>query len=169
MKFKLLITGFLLCTFFTSTSFNHPIKLTTSLIEYDSEKSSINIECRVFIDDFQDTINRKDFNPSNPSKEDIEEVEYYFDEFYRILLNSSKLTLSYKSSKAYLANNVLSIKFLVENVTLNKGDALQIENKLFFEKFGPLQSNKMTIRIPPFVEEGYHETTFQRFTVNYQF
>ncbi len=169
MKQRLIITCLLLGMLLIFTSFSHPIKLTTSLIEYHSEKKNIQIECRVFIDDFANTINRKDLNASNLSNEDIEEIEYYFDEFYSITINSTKVALNYKSSKAFLANNVLSLKFSVDNITIKEGDAMMLENKLFFEVFGPLQSNKMTIRIPPFIEEDYHETTFQKFTINYQF
>lgn len=169
MEHRLSIIYSLLCVLFVSSSFHHPIKLTTSLIEYSSKENSLNIECRVFIDDFQNTLNRKGLNASNLSKEDIEEIEYYFDEYYRIVVNSRKLILNYQSSQVYGSNTVLSLKFKVDNLTIKKGDALLIENKLFFTEFGPLQSNKMTLRIPPFIEEGYHETTFQNSSVNYQF
>ncbi len=169
MKLKIQNSLLLLMVFLVSTSFDHPLKLTTSLIEYDSKKSSVAIECRVFIDDFQKTINREKLDASNLSKDDIAEIEYYFDEFYRISVSGRKLILNYKSSKAYIANNVLSLKFQVDNVVIKKGDALQIENQLFFNDFGPLQSNKMTVRIPPFLEEGYHEANFYNYQVNYQF
>lgn len=169
MKQKIFTISALVLASLISSSFNHPIKLTTSLIEYNSVKKSMNIECRVFIDDFQNTLNRNGMNASKLTKEDIEEIEYYFDEFYRIVVNSRKLTLNYESSQVYGGNTVLSLKFRVEDVNIKKGDFLLIENRLFFEEFGPLQSNKMTLRIPPFLEEGYRETTFQNYTINYQF
>ncbi len=169
MKHKIFTISALILVLLVSTSFNHPLKLTTSLLEYNSAKKSLNIECRVFIDDFQNTLNRSGMNASNLTKEDIEEIEYYFDEFYRIVVNSRKLTLNYTSSQVLGGNTVLSLKFRVDDLTIKKGDYLLIENRLFFEEFGPLQSNKMTLRIPPFLEEGYRETTFQNYTINYQF
>ena len=169
MKFKLLTVSLLLGVFLISTSFNHALKLTTSLIEYDSEKNSIRMECRLFIDDFENTIDRDDFNVSSLSNEDIQEIEYYFDKFYRILINSNKLKLNYESSKVYGTTNVLGIKFLIEDISIEEGDALLIENKLFFAEFGPLQSNQMTVRIPPFLNQGFHETTLDDYVVNYQF
>ncbi|MEM7297272.1 MAG: DUF6702 family protein [Bacteroidota bacterium] len=168
MKHRILIICALFSIQLTSSSFSHPIKLTTSLIEYNEEKKRMDMECRVFIDDFQNTINRG-FDASNLTKADIAEIEYYFDEFYRIVIGSKKLILNYESSNVYGSNTVLSLKFSVDDVTIKKGDALLIENKLFFTEYGPLQSNKMTLRIPPFVSEGYHETTFQDYSINYQF
>lgn len=169
MKDKFLTTVTLAWILLMLSSFGHPIKMTTSLIEYDSGKKSMNIECRVFIDDFQNTLNRSELNPSNLSKEDIAEIEYFFDEFYRIVVGGKKLILNYESSNVYGSNTVLSLKFSIDNLVINKGDALLIENKLFFSEFGTLQTNKMTIRIPPFVSEDYKETTFYNYSVNYQF
>jgi len=41
---------------FIFLSFGHPIKLTSSIIRYDSETQIINMECKVFIDDFSPAI-----------------------------------------------------------------------------------------------------------------
>ena len=45
----------ILSTLFIFFSFSHPIKLTSSIIKYDTETKSISMECKVFIDDFQTT------------------------------------------------------------------------------------------------------------------
>lgn len=129
----------------------------------------MSIECRVFIDDFQKVINRKDFNPSELTKEDLADIDFYFGDFYRFDINNRKLILNYSSSKVYSGSNVLSLTFIINDLTIKKGDTLLIKNQLFFTEFGPLQSNKMTIRISPFVTADYHETTFQDYSVSYQF
>ncbi len=150
-----------------STSFNHPIKLTSSLIEYDLKSKKMRMECRVFIDDFQKTLNRKDLDVSNLTKDDIAEIEYYFDQFYLFKINGKKLPFIYKNSVVYGENNVLSIKFEIDDVAIKNGDDFLIENKLFFTDFGFLQSNKMTIRMPPYVAQEYFECTDKNYTVQF--
>lgn len=152
-----------------SSSFNHPLKLTSSLIEYNAQQKEMKMECRVFVDDFENTINRKNWDVNNLTKEDISEIEKYFDQFYRFTHNFEKLSLSYSSSTVFGANNVLSLKFSVIDLELKKGDDLFIENELFYEEFGVLQSNKMTVRIPPFVEEDYFDANNKQYTVHYKF
>ena len=78
MNTKFFIKPALLLSALIFTSFTHPLKLTTSLIEYNDSDEQFLVECRVFIDDFSNTINRKDLDVSNLSKADIEEIEYYF-------------------------------------------------------------------------------------------
>lgn len=168
MKKNSLIIFSLLLVSLVCSSFQHPLKLTTSLIQYNSEEKNMSIECRVFIDDFQKTINRPEFDLSNPSIADVAAIELYFEEYYRFFINNRKLVLNYKSSKVHSGSNVLSLKFLINNLSIKKGDALLIENELFFNEFGPLQSNKMTVRIPPFMAQGFNETTFHNISVSYQ-
>lgn len=168
MKFKAHTTFLLLGVLFIFSSFDHPIKLTSSLLEYDQEKDNMSLKCRVFIDDFINTINKKDFNASNLSKEDITEVECYFWEYYRITVNDVQLVLNYEISKAHLKHNVLDLKFTASDLALKEGDEVLIKNTLFFEKFGVLQSNKMIVRIPPFIAESHHETTLRNHGVYYE-
>jgi MinD-like ATPase involved in chromosome partitioning or flagellar assembly len=49
----------LVCVIIITTSFKHPIKLTASLIEYDTNTANLKSECKVFIDDFEKSINKK--------------------------------------------------------------------------------------------------------------
>lgn len=168
MKLRAYNTLFLLGILFTSSAFAHPIKLTSSLLEYDQEKKNITLKCRVFIDDFINTLNKKDFNASDLSKEDIAEVECYFWESYRITVNDVQLALNYEVSRAHLKNNVLDLKFSIDDLTINEGDKILIENVLFFTKFGILQSNKMIVRIPPFITEDHFETRLREYGVYYE-
>jgi len=64
------------CLLLFSTSFNslHPIKLTSSLVEFNPKANILRVECRVFIDDFTFSMNdtfTKNFNVSNLTKEDV--------------------------------------------------------------------------------------------------
>ncbi|MEM7109325.1 MAG: DUF6702 family protein [Bacteroidota bacterium] len=169
MKTKTHDTVWLFLVVLVFSSFTHPLKLTTSLIEYHHEKSSLYIECRVFLDDFENALNRKDTKSSSPAMEDKDEIEHYFNEFYDIELTGRKLFLNYQSSDVFLANNVLVLKFSIANLKIAKGDKFFIENRLFFEDFGSQQSNRMTIRIPPFISEDTQITTLYKPSISYVF
>ncbi|WP_348772867.1 DUF6702 family protein [Aquimarina sp. MMG016] len=154
----------LLCILFFSTSFSssHPIKLTSSLIEINPRTNILSMECRVFMDDFTFSMNdtfTKNFNASNLSKEDLEGIEDYFERYYKIFINDKIYTLTYISSEVFEKHNVLSIKFSNKIPVIAEGDQICIENTLFFEDFDFLQSNRITVRIPPFISEDYYEIT----------
>ncbi|MBT6432055.1 MAG: hypothetical protein HOK97_10975 [Deltaproteobacteria bacterium] len=54
-------------------SLSHPLKLTASLVEYDPETKSSRMECKVFRDDFERSLNKsmlKGIDPSTIKKED---------------------------------------------------------------------------------------------------
>jgi hypothetical protein len=152
----------------TTTSFKHPIKLTASLIEYEATTKSLKMECKVFIDDFEKSINKtlaKNINVSTLTKADKDGIEDYFEKYYNITVNGKKLPLKYKASEVMKEYNVLTIKFSENTITVKKGDKLLIENTLFFEEFGYLQSNRITIRIPPFITEDNHEATINNYSI----
>jgi len=161
-----------LCVVILTTSFKHPIKLTASLIDYDVKNSSLKMECKVFMDDFEKSINKtlaKNINLSDLSKEDIKGIDDYFENYFKITLNSKALPVKYKSSELLKEYNVFTIKFTDNVVKIKKGDKLEITNTLFFTEFGYIQSNRMTIRIPPFVVEDNHETTLNNYLIPYAF
>lgn len=161
-----------LCVVILTTSFKHPIKLTASLIEYDVKTSSLKMEFKVFIDDFEKSINKtltKNINLSDLSKDDIKGIDDYFDDYFKITLNSKALPVKYKSSELLKEYNIFTIKFTDNVVKFKKGDNLEISNTLFFTEFGYVQSNRMTIRIPPFVIEDNHETTLNNYLIPYTF
>jgi hypothetical protein len=163
--FSLLFLGMWL--FFVS--FKHPIKLTASLIEYDEKTSALSMECKVFIDDFEKSINKtlaKNINISALTKEDKSGIEDYFEKYYTITINGNKYLLKYKASEVMKEYNVLTIKFSKKVIKLKKGDKILIENTLFFEEFGYLQSNRITIRIPPYITEDNHEAVLNNYSIN---
>lgn len=172
MKLKLYNTILLFGVLLIFSSYKHPIKLTASLIEYNTETSSISVKCRVFIDDFERSINKtllKDINVSNLTKEDKAGIENYFEMFYYITIKGKKLPFKYKTSKVYEEYNVLDIEFSENVMTIKKGDQLLIENTLFFEEFRHLQSNRITLNIPPFISEDNLVTTLSNSSISYTF
>ena len=172
MKLKLYQTFLLLAVLFISSSFKHPIKLTSSLIEYNAKTNSIKMECRVFIDDFEKSINKtlsKDINIESLTNEDKVGIENYFKLFYTISINGKKIPLKYKASEVRRENNMLAIKFLENDLTIEKGDYLLIENTLFFQEFGDVQSNNISIIIPPFLVEYNYQATLNNYSYTHTF
>ena len=158
-KIILLLNVLLFCTSF---KVSHPIKLTSSLIEYNPETTRIEMECRVFIDDFVYSINdtlTKNINLSNLSEEDKKGIEAYFEKHFVITINDKKFPLKYRLSKVMEEYNVFSVKFSEAISAIKKGDQICISNTLFFKEYDFLQSNKITVRIPPFITENYFEAT----------
>ena len=83
--------------------------------------------------------------------------------------NGKKLPLEYASIIPLKEHNVLIIKFKRTPLSIKKGDKLDIENSMFFRDFGPAQSNRVAVRIPPFgIEEG-RVATWDRYNFSYTF
>jgi hypothetical protein len=130
------------------------------------------MECKVFIDDFEKSINKtlpKNINVSNLTKEDIKGLEDYFDTYLKISFNGKELPIKYKTSEVLREYNVLTVKFTDHLIKIKKGDKLEISNTLFFTEFGYIQSNRMTIRIPPYIIEDNQEATMNNYTIPYTF
>ena len=166
-KYKQII---ILSSLFILFSFSHPIKLTSSIIKYDTETKVISMECRVFIDDFAPVIgpNLEDrINNKSLTKDDLLRIENYFITNYKIFIDGKKLPLAIDQYK--VANNVMTLSFSGSYITLKKGDKLNIENELLFEKFPDLQSNWMTIQIPPFLPNYNFESKFENYLYSYTF
>lgn len=155
-----------------TTSFKHPIKLTASLIEYDTNTANLKSECKVFIDDFEKSINKKlikNINLSNLTQEDKTGIEDYFEMHFNITYNGKILPLKYKGLEVLKEYNVVTIKFIENKLKIKKGDKILIENTLFFEEFGYIQSNRITVRIPPFITEENHEAIISNYAIPINF
>ena len=148
-------------------SLSHPLKLTASLVEYDPETKSLRMECKVFRDDFERSLNKsmlKGIDPSTIKKEDRKKlVESFFENFYTINYNGQKLPLKLESSKHLVGHNVIVMRFAANKLKLRKGDNLTITNTLFFQDFGYAQSNRITVRIPPFSIDDNYVATFAEY------
>ncbi|WP_299619353.1 DUF6702 family protein [uncultured Tenacibaculum sp.] len=166
---RILHIGFLLVGItFSFSSFSHPLKVTASLIEYDENQKNIRVECKVFVDDFLQSIGRP-MNVNSLNKKDITDIESYFNEYYIIKIKGKKFTFKYDSSYFEKAFNVLTIKFSESSFTVNKGDNIDVKNALLFDVFGFLQSNRMELRFPPFFQSKYFETTKVEDSYTYTF
>ena len=150
----------------------HPLKLSASLVDYDPETQSIQMECKVFRDDFERSLSRailKGKDPSTIKKEDKSKiVDAFFKKYYTITYNGRKLPLNLQSSKYLAGHNVLILRFKPTKVKLRKGDNLTITNTLFFQDFGYAQSNRITVRIPTFSMNDNYVATFTdyKFPIN---
>jgi len=167
---KHLISRVLLLTAIVAltTSFKHPIKASASLIEYDDQSNKIKIECRVFIDDFEKSINKtlpKNLNLTHLTKEDVAGINAYFNDYFGISLNDKPLLIKYKACEVLKEYNMLIVKFEDNTIKLKIGDKLKLFNTLFFADFGYIQTNRITIRMPPFFRESNVEATMD----NYEF
>lgn len=166
-KYKQII---ILSSLFILFSFSHPIKLTSSIIKYNSETKVISMECKVFIDDFAPAIGpnlENRINDKSLTKDDLLRIENYFRTNYKIFIDGKKLLLTIDKYK--VANNVMTLSFSSTYITLKKGDKLNIENELLFEKFPDLQSNWMTIQIPPFLPNYNFESKFDNYLYSFTF
>lgn len=170
MNNKLQLAFVSICILFISYSFTHPIKLTSSLIKYDDSKKNITIECKVFIDDFapalHSTLEQK-IKDLNLTKNDLEIIENYFLSKYKFFINGNNLQLELNSYK--VKDNVLTLSLFISNIGIQKGDKLEIQNELLFEKFPELQSNWMTIQMPPYIRNYSFESNFENFSYSHIF
>jgi len=168
-KISLLI---LLFTVLIQLSFTHPLKLTASLVEYNPDKKTIRMECRVFMDDFKKSIHSlilDDIDITNPTEEDKKRIEVYFNKYYKISINEKKIPLVYKDFEIKEKYNVITYKFLDQDIDIKKGDKLLIENTLLFKDFGYVQSNIIAMQFPPFFLENSYETTMTNISYSYTF
>ncbi|MDB3914175.1 hypothetical protein N9378_04880 [Flavobacteriaceae bacterium] len=128
------------------------------------------MECKVFIDDFSPAIGpniEHRVNNKSLSRDDLLSIENYFNTNYKIFIDGDKLPFVINNYK--VANNVMTLSFSITNITLKIGNKLNIENELLFEKFPDLQSNWMTIQIPPFLSNYNFESKFENYIYSHTF
>ena len=156
-----------------SVASSHPLKLSASLIEYDPETKTLRVECKVFIDDFERSLSRWVLNGASvstiPKDQKPQIIEAYFKKFYSILVNGRRLPLQYDSVTPLFRANVLIIAFKRNVLSIKKGDRLQIQNSMFFQDFGAMQSNRIAVRIPPFSIDDGHVAKLGNSTFSYTF
>ena len=127
-------------------------KGSASLITYDTVNKTIQMECKVFIDDFQRSLLNSVAKGTDPSKVRRQDrhrlVEAYFELFYTIEHNGKRIPLKLSGIQPLKRQNVLVIRFAKVPVKMQKGDSLRIQNTMFFRDFGAAQSNRIAVRIP---------------------
>ena len=163
---------FLFTVLILLTSVKHPIKLTSSMVSYDENSDILTLECRVFIDDFEDSLNTKmnsNVNVSELYEEDKLVLEKYFNTYYNISINGERLILNYSASEVLFSQNIFNVKFVALNVSIKEGDDFLIENMLFLEEFGSQQENMITIVFPPYFAEFNYKTDITNYRFSHSF
>ena len=138
-------------------------------MEYDPKTKALRMECKVFRDDFERSLSRTTLKGIDPSTIKQEEkygiVESFFKKYYTISHNGKVIPLKLNGTQYIKGHNVLILSFKPKKLHLKKGDELTISNSLFFEDFGYAQTNRVTVRIPPFSLDHNQVATF----ANYKF
>ncbi len=161
----------LVSAFVPSIASSHPLKMSASLIEYDTAKKSMRMECKVFIDDFERSLMNsvmKGLDPAQVSKKQrVRLIELYFQKFYSIKHNGRRVPLKFKSVTPLYRANVLVIQFSDVALALKQGDKLVINNTMFFADFGLAQTNRIAVRIPLFKIDDGHAGTVRNHVFSY--
>ena len=167
LAFALVVSTSLL----SHTANAHPLKLSASIIKYDSARRSLRMECKVFIDDFQlSLVNSilKDRDPNSVKREDRRElIEQYFQMFYSVRHNGRSLTWRVEQVIPLYRENVLVIQFDSGMTRLKKGDKVTVENTIMFRDFGSAQTNRTVMVIPEYDIDDGHAATVRDYTMTY--
>ena len=149
----------------------HPLKLSASLLEYNPNKRVLQLECKVFIDDFELSLKNSVLKNIDPSKlnqsYEARVIDDYFQRFYRIKLNDQSVAMKIVSTKPMRRQNVLVLRFEANEFDFKHGDILEIKNLLFFRDFGPAQTNRIVVRMPNFGIDDAHAATIYDYTLRY--
>ena len=136
------------------------------------KKSTIKMTCRVFIDDFEKSLNeslKKNIKVESLTKEGIAGIEEYFGMYYSIAINGKTIPLKYHTAEVQMDYNVMTIRFAESNLKIKKGEKLLVENVLFFDEFGTKQENRIGMRFPPFFEEKNFQAKLKKYSFSYTF
>ena len=149
----------------------HPLKLSASMIEHDAKRNTFNMECKVFIDDFQlSLVNSilKDRDPNSVKQEDRAGlVEQYFQKFYSVRHNGRQLIWKVHRIVPLYRENVLVIQLQGASSKLNRGDKVTVENTIMFPDFGSTQTNRTVLLIPSFNIDDGHAATMHDYKMTY--
>jgi len=149
----------------------HPLKLSASMIEHDATRNTFNMECKVFIDDFQlSLVNSilKDRDPNSVKQEDRAGlVEQYFQKFYSVRHNDRQLVWKIHRIVPLYRENVLVIQLTSASSKLRKGDKVTVENTIMFQDFGSTQTNRTVLLIPLFKIDHGHAATMHDYKMTY--
>ena len=169
---KSLILMFLFFGLYTNSN-AHQLKFSTTLIEYNKESNRIEFMFNLFMDDFLFSANKilpKEVDFLSPSKTEKRKVKKYFDTYFKISVNGVFLDLKFEEIEVHSNYNAFRFKFSSDQITIQEGDELFIENNLLFKQFGFKQTNMNVIRMLPFFEEKHYQATYQnsahKLTVN---
>ena len=154
-----------------SKALSHPLKLSASLVEYDPRQKTFRVECKVFADDFDHSLFTSVLKGVDRSKltaaDKKRAIEDYFESFYSVRVNDTSVPLKLASTEMLRRHNVLVVRFKETKLPIKRGDTLEIRSILFFKDFGPAQTNRITVRIPPFDIDDGHVATMLEYAFTY--
>ncbi|MCJ8275492.1 MAG: hypothetical protein HRT44_01065 [Bdellovibrionales bacterium] len=169
LKAKVVISLFVLSAiFWPSLGLSHPLKLSSTLIKHDPAKGVVVIECKVFADDFSKSIYRS-LQGSDISKLSADDkrktINNYLNRYLRITFNGKPFLIKFKGSKYIRSQNVLVLMFEENKLAVQEGDQIIIQNRLFFDDFGPAQKNHIFVQFPKYKTERRNITTINNDTL----
>ncbi len=123
-------------------SFNlHKIHVSLTNIVYKKESKTLQITTRIFIDDIENTINKKyglklEFDTEKETSETDKYLKKYFEENLKITLDNQEITLSYLG-KEY-DEDIVYVYFEMENIPDFK--QIEVKNTVLFDLFDDQQN-----------------------------
>ena len=144
--------------------------MTSSELKFDGNEKVIQLQCNLFIDDFAPAVTETLFDGlsnGNVSDGDKKMIQFYFQAKYRIFVNDKLLKLKLK--RHLVEQNVISVFFEAKLKSFSKGDKLRIENELLFEKFGPLQTNWVVLKLPPDLPNFTYQSKLEDYIYKHTF
>ena len=123
-------------------SFNlHKIHVSLTNIVYKKESKTLQITTRIFIDDIENTINKKyglklEFDTEKETSETDKYLKKYFEENLKITIDNQEITLSYLG-KEY-DEDIVYVYFEMENIPDFK--QIEVKNTVLFDLFDDQQN-----------------------------
>ena len=134
----------------------HPLKLSATLISYNQHNGSVYIETKFFCDDFAFSINKirqTPINLDNLSKEDLNSINTYYNNDFVLKINEKPIRFEVEKTELITDFNVIVLKFKLLKLNLKLKDKLFIKNTLMLKEFNLTQINRVTLRVPPYINE----------------
>lgn len=141
----------------------HPLKLSATLISYNQHNGSIYIETKFFCDDFTfsiDKIRQTPINLDNLSKEDLNTINTYYNNDFVLKINEKPIRFEVEKTELIKDFNVIVLKFKLLKLNLKLKDKLFIKNTLMLKDFNLTQINRVTLRVPPYINEENLEFSY---------
>ena len=133
----------------TITLFAHPIKMTTGRMAINTEKDSLSVSIKFFIDDFEAAIvafyPQPPFDFKNPSEEMTFAIDDYVQHNFVIKANKTKVPLKMTTVKSE-EENVCEAIFYGKSDQFKTLEFLMIQNTLLFDTY-EMQSNILELKI----------------------
>jgi hypothetical protein len=116
----------------------HPIKMTTSKLEINSEDKTVFLSINFFIDDFEAALRKlypqPAFNYSNPDDYLIMTLNNYINKCFRLTADTNVIVFKYYSLSK-MEGNVCQVILLADYAEFKSVKKLTVSNSLLFESY----------------------------------